>query len=496
MNTSVYITTSIPYVNAEPHIGFALELVQADVLARYHRLLGKKVRFQTGTDENALKNVLAAEAKGTPVREWVDRHSQRFRTLCTALNTSEDDFLRTTEQRHHRAVHRLWRGLKSDDVYRKDYTGLYCTGCEDFYLPDDLDDGRCPEHGVAPTQVTEENYFFRLSAYQDEVEKLLATDTLNVIPAKKKGEVLNFVRQGLHDISISRSAARADGWGIPVPQDPSQVIYVWIDALTNYISGLGYGTGDQWREFWDHGSAITHVIGKNVWKFHTVYWPALLLSAGLPLPKEVLIHGFLTVNGQKIGKSLGNAVDPFECIDTYGADAVRYYLLRGVPPFDDGDFSLDRLERLHNTDLANGLGNLVSRVTALCGRAGYGSHAWEERPTAPGGYHAALERCEFAKALAVLWDVIGRTNGDIQRRRPWEALRRGHADGVRECLQQWVRDLAGVAHWLSPFLPEASARATKVLHCDPIAPRQPLFPRIRTARGRSEARSSARLPPA
>jgi methionyl-tRNA synthetase len=484
MNTSFYITTSIPYVNAEPHVGFALELVQADALARYHRLLGQDVRFQTGTDENALKNVLAAEANRSSVQDWVDRHSQRFGALCRTLGCSEDDFIRTTEERHHRAVHRLWRSLKAGDVYRKGFTGLYCTGCEDFYVSEDLRNGVCPEHGTAPVEVTEENYFFRLSSYQDRLGELIAGNALRVIPETRKNEVLSFIERGLRDISISRSATRARGWGVSVPDDPSQVVYVWIDALTNYIAGLGFGDGGEaWRRHWHPHSTVTHVIGKNVWKFHAIYWPALLLSAGLPLPDEVLVHGFLTVNGRKIGKSLGNAVDPFGCIDIYGTDAVRYYLLRAIPPFDDGDFAADRLGQLYAADLADGLGNLLSRLTALCQRAEYGSHPWEGTPDAPPGYHAAIGEREFAKALAALWQVIGRINVDIQRQRPWEALKLGRLDAVHGCLREWLKVFGGVVYWLAPFLPDASQRALTALRCSPITAAPPLFPRLEAASG-------------
>ena len=269
-------------------------------------------------------------------------------------------------------MHRLWRQLRSEDMYRKSYAGLYCTGCEDFYLERDLVDGLCPDHGAPPVEVEEENYFFRLSAYQEQIEALISTDRIQIVPAKRKKEVLRFVESGLQDISISRDAGRVGGWGIPVPGDPSQVIYVWIDALINYISGPGFAAGDGWKEFWNEEVKKTHVIGKNVWKFHAVYWPALLLSAGLPPPDEILIHGFLTENGRKISKSQGTAINPFACAEKYGADGVRYYLLRAVSPFDDGDFSCERLGQLYNADLANGLGNLCSRLTNLCQRSTYG----------------------------------------------------------------------------------------------------------------------------
>ena len=303
--TNTYITTTIPYVNAEPHIGFALELVQADTLARYARLCGERVRLQTGTDENAWKNVESARARGCSPREFVARNTEAFRRLAQALNIAVDEFVHTTEERHRRAVWALWQRLRPGDLYKQAYTGHYCVGCEDFFYERELVDGCCPEHRTPPVPVEEENYFFRLSAYQAQIEELLLSGRLAITPEKRRLEVLNFVRQGLQDISVSRSSARAEGWGITVPGDESQTVYVWIDALVNYLTGLGFGTHEDWQEFWGPQSRVIHCLGKNVWKFHAVYWPALLLSAGLPLPDELVIHGFLTVNGQKIGKSLG-----------------------------------------------------------------------------------------------------------------------------------------------------------------------------------------------
>ena len=478
MCEQVYVTTSIPFVNARPHLGFALELVQADVIARYSRQQGQPTRFQTGTDENAFKNVLSARQQGIGTRELVDRNAQAFRCLGQALDISADDFVRTTEERHARAVHRLWQRLRPGDVYRNIYKGLYCPGCEDFFLERDLVGGYCPDHGTPPVEVAEENFFFRLSAYQEEIEHLLSTDQIRIVPAKRQREVLQFVQRGLQDISISRDARRVGGWGIPVPGDPSQVVYVWIDALINYISGPGFGAGDQWKDHWREGVRKIHVIGKNVWKFHAVYWPALLLSAGLPRPDEIRIHGFLTAEGRKISKSLGHAVDPFACIEQVGIDGVRYYLLRAVSPFDDGDFSAARLVELYNADLANGLGNLVSRLTVLAARGGCGQCDTARVPEPPAGYVAALERGEFDRALETLWAVVSQVNQEIDASRPWELLRTGACASLGGYLDRWLGELHRVAHWLTPFLPAASRRILEILAPDPIAASGPLFPRI------------------
>lgn len=479
MARKIYVTTTIPYVNAQPHLGFALELAQADATARFHRRLGRQVRFQTGTDENALKNVLAAREQGLSVGELVERNSRSFRDLAEALHVSADTFIRTTQPGHRAGVHALWRRLRSGDLYRKNYRGLYCTGCEDFYLETQLVDGRCPEHGTAPVEVAEENYFFRLSAYQAQIERLLADSTIRVVPEARRSEVLSFVRGGLRDISVSRSAARAGGWGIAVPGDESQIIYVWIDALTNYLSGSGFGSGDAWTHWWNDRTEKIHLIGKNVWKFHAVYWPAMLLSAELPLPDRIIVHGFLTVEGRKIGKSLGNVVDPFRLLSDFGPDAVRYYLLGGVPPFGDADFSRQKLGELYQTDLANGLGNLLSRVTALCARAGFGRYECAEPPEAPTGYLRAFERCEFDKAASALWSIIDDANRDIERSRPWELLKASGAARLKGHLARWLGQLHRIGHWLEPLLPEASGRILAALSAPRICAAEALFPRFR-----------------
>ena len=479
MTRKIYVTTTIPYVNAPPHVGFALELVQADAIARLHRLLGRQVRFQTGTDENALKNVLAAREQGLTVHELVERNSRCFKNLADALCISADNFIRTTQPAHRLGVHALWRRLTPGDLYRRNYHGLYCPGCEDFYLEKELVDGRCPEHGSRPVEIAEQNYFFRLSAYQGQIERLLADSAIQVVPETRRNEVLSFVRRGLRDISVSRAAARAGGWGIRVPEDDSQVIYVWIDALTNYLSGLGFGRDDGWRDWWGEDAEKVHLIGKNVWKFHAVYWPALLLSAELPLPDQIIVHGFLTVEGRKIGKSLGNAVDPFAVLSDFGADPVRYYLLRGVPCFGDGDFSLQRLRQLYQADLANGLGNLVSRITALCARAGFGRYECAGAPEPPQGYVEALQRYEFDRAVSALWSIIEGVNRDIEAARPWELLKADDADRLRGHLRRWLGELHRIAHWLEPLLPETSARILAALSAPQIRPAGPLFPRLR-----------------
>jgi methionyl-tRNA synthetase len=474
MRKTLYVTTTIPYVNAPPHIGFALELVQSDAIARYQRLIGRTVRFQTGTDENAFKNVLSARARGVPVEQLVNENAERFRALCTALGLTHDAFVRTTSPRHHDAVHAFLARLRPDDIYRKPYSGLYCSGCEDFYLPRDLEEGHCPEHRVPVTAVEEQNYFFRLSAYQQILIDHIESRRIRIVPAARETEVLRFIERGLDDISISRDAVRSAGWGVPYPGDASQVVYVWIDALVNYLTGLRFPHASSDRDFWSDDALKLHVIGKNVWKFHAVYWPALLLSAGLPVPDTIFVHGFLTIDGKKISKSAGDATDPVAFIDQFGCDALRFYLLRHVRPFEDTDFSIERLTAAYTNDLANGLGNLVSRLTRLCESAGLEAVQFDDR-AAPTGFHEHIGAFRFDRALVALWDAITRLNREISETRPWQW---SSEDTVLiEHLLDWCGRLDAIAYWLQPFLPQTSACIQAALRAPRIVKAAALFPR-------------------
>jgi methionyl-tRNA synthetase len=472
MSTRVYVTTTIPYVNAPPHVGHALELVQADALARWHRQQGRGVRLQTGTDENAFKNVASARAQGLGVRELVDRNAARFRDLAVQLDVSAATFLRTASAVHSAAVQTFIGSLEPEDLYRGEYRGLYCPGCEDFFREADVHAGGCPDHGKVLEETREENVFFRLSRYREELLGRIESGRVRVLSAARRAEILRFIEGGLQDISISRARDRTGGWGVPYPGDASQVVYVWIDALVNYLTGVGYPSGRGWR-FWADGSRRIHVIGKNVWKFHVVYWPALLLSAGVPLPDDVFVHGFLTENGRKISKSSGRAVDPLSYVSRYGVDAVRYYLLRHVRPFEDSDFSEVRLRGVYEGDLANGLGNLLSRLTALCQRFGVGGvHPGTELPPLALGSH--LEAYRFDRALDVIWQEVARLDREIAEARPWERA----SGAARPELERWTRELDRVARTLRPFLPRAARRVESALRQVSITRAEPLFPRI------------------
>jgi methionyl-tRNA synthetase len=480
-----YVTTTIPYVNARPHLGFALELVQADVLARYRRQRGEAVRFLTGTDDNSLKNVLAAQAEGVPTQVLVDRNAAAFEALREPLGLSFDDFIRTSrDPRHRPGVERFWRACAAaGDLYRKHYEGLYCVGCEQFYTPAELPDGRCPEHGTAPQPVAEENWFFRLSRYQKRLHDLIASGELRIEPAARRNEVLSFVAGGLADFSVSRSTGRARGWGIPVPDDPDQVIYVWWDALGNYLTALDYGTdGALYHRWWAGDGRRVHLVGKGVLRFHAVYWPAMLLSAGLPLPTDLIVHDYLTVDGRKISKSTGNVVSPLSLAERYGVDAVRWWLLREVPRVGDADFTVDRLVARYNEDLANGLGNLVNRVVSMAHRyrGGVVVPASPLVPEAPDLVDAALADFDLRAGAAAVWRVVDEGNRYVESTRPWELarVRDPSLDGVLGTLLATCRALGEL---LAPFLPDAAARITAACTpgADGLVPAPvPLFPRL------------------
>lgn len=487
MTDTVFISTSIPYVNGAPHVGFAWELVLADVLARYQRARGRRVCFLTGTDDNSLKNVRAAQAEGADTAAFVRARGERFLALCRALWLSNDDFIRTAfDPRHAPAVERLWRACDAaGDLYRSSYRGAYCVGCEQFFAPHELVQGGCPEHDAPLERVDEVNHFFRLGRHQATVERLLAPQgPLRVWPEVYCADAHRWVEAGLEDFSISRSTARAKGWGILVPGDTGQSVYVWFDALANYISALGYGSDAQELDaYWRQSARRIHVIGKNVTRFHCVYWPAILASAGLPPPTDVVVHGFLTVGGRKIGKSLGNGVDPFELVERYGADRVRHYLLRHFPLGRDGDFSVAALVQASNDELADQLGNLLQRVLVLIEQNAGGvipALAQEDTPLAQAARRAAdaaraaLERCDPQAALAEVFALVRAANLELSRTEPWKLARRARAASdpaersalearCGEALADAARGLLWAAALLEPFLPDAAPRVAAAL---------------------------------
>lgn len=467
-----YITTSIAYTNALPHLGFALELVQADVLARYHRILGEKVFFLTGTDEHGQKIVKAAEEAGKTLKEFTDELSEKFKKLKEPLNISNDDFIRTTDQRRHwPTVEDIWFQLKENgDIYKKRYKGLYCVGCEAFITQKDLAGGKCKIHQKETETIEEENYFFRLSKYSKEIKKTIEENKVKIIPEGRKNEMLSFISQGLEDVSFSRP--REDlKWGIPVPDDDSQLVYVWADALINYLSALGYPDGGNFKKYWP---ADIHCLGKDILRFHATIWLGILLSLKLPLPENIFVHGFITSNSQKMSKSLGNVIDPFELVKKYGTDPVRYFLLREITPTEDGDFTYEKFEQRYNSDLAKGLGNLVARVVTLADKydVSFKSKASQqtqkEIDNTQKKYQKALKEFKFNEALAAVWEFISLCDEYIEREKPWEGNK-------KEVVENLLLSLKEIAKLLEPFLPQTSEEVIRQIKSRKS---KPLFPRI------------------
>lgn len=478
-----YVTTSIPYVNAKPHLGFALELCIADAFARHRRARGRRVHFVTGTDDHSLKNVLAAERAGVPTARWVAEHAAAFEALNAALGISADAFQRTSANPAHApAVRALWDACaRRGDLYRQRYSGQYCVGCERFYEPEELEAGRCPEHDAALEIVEETNWFFRLSRHAAHVREAIEGGKLRIVHDGARQETLAFLRGLVRDLSVSRSAARARGWGLPVPGDPSQVIWVWFDALCGYLAALGYGADERERldTLWCGEGERVHVIGKGIARFHAAYWPAFLESAGLPWPTDLLVHGYLTVEGAKISKS-GLSIDPAPLIGRYGAEAVRYFLLRHVRTARDGDFSVARLVQAHDAELANGLGNLASRVLALVEKVTDG------RVPAPGAELAedqelrrgalglppqvddAVDRLCLDEALSWIFRLVDATNRYLTAAAPWEHARAGRRARAAAVVRTALEALHAIARELAPFLPATSDELRSRLRAPPL----------------------------
>jgi methionyl-tRNA synthetase len=475
-----YITTSIAYTNALPHIGFALESIQADVLARYSKSLNKDVFFLTGTDEHGTKIAKAAKAADKSPKEFVDEISNKFRELGKLLNLSNNDFIRTTdEKRHWPVVEKVWKKLeKNKDIYKKQYVGFYCSGCEAFLKTKDLKGGKCRIHLTKPEKISEENYFFKLTKYIDKVRKVIESDKLKVIPETRKNEILSIINQEPEDVSFSRSSVKLN-WGIPVPGDDSQKIYVWADALTNYISALNYPNGKQFQKYWP---ADIHCIGKDILKFHALIWPAMLLALGLELPKKIFVHGFINVNGQKMSKSLGNIIDPFELVNKYGVDAVRYYLLREIPSAEDGDFTYEKFEGRYNSDLAGGIGNLVLRTRTMAdSKVSQGLTVNNETKNAAlkkeikrveKEYTKAIEDFKFNEALKAVWELISYCDKYINDTKPWQKEK-----GNEKIISDVIFALEKIAVLLQPFLPHTASKVSDQLR---NKPKEALFPRIGT----------------
>jgi methionyl-tRNA synthetase len=476
-----FVTTSIPYVNGEPHLGHAMEFVMADVLARAARARGEAVIFSTGTDEHGGKIAeKAAELNVTP-QALSDEMSQKFRDLITALNVQPDRFIRTTDKGHEQRAQLAWKAL-GKDIYKNQYVGWYCTGDEEFFTETVVKEnkGICPDHNRPYEKIEEENYFFRLSNYSERIRDAIKSGEFDVVPVTRRNEVMSLIESGLDDISISRPKDKID-WGIPVPGDKTQVMYVWFEALLNYITVLGYPEHDDFKKFWP---ADVQVVGKGILRFHAAIFPGILLALGLPLAKQLYVHGYVTVDGKKMSKSLGNSVDPNEIISKYGTDAFRYYFLRHVPSYDDGDFSWQAFEAAYNSELANELGNAVQRTAAMIQK--YQGGVVGDVPAAEhdtGADDEAFVQCKFDRALDKVWEQVRGLNQLIDTEKPWAIAKTGDDDHLREILAGLVSDLLEIAGLLAPFLPATAEKIQAMFAQGLVHPQETtLFPRIEVAK--------------
>lgn len=466
-----YITTPIFYPNANLHLGHAYVTTLSDVIARYHRLAGDTTYFLTGSDENTQKIIAPAQAEGKTPQEFLDEKVAAFKSLFERLNISNDQFIRTTDQQvHWPGAIALWKKLEaSGDIYKKEYEGLYCVGHEAFMTEKELVDGKCPDHGTAPEHLKEENYFFKLSRYTDAIKQKIESKELRVLPETREREILSLLNEGLQDVSFSRPR-HTNSVGIPVPGDDTQVMYVWCDALSNYITALGYGQDDAlYQKFWPG----MHVIGKDILRFHAALWPGMLLSAGLPLPHTILVHGMILSGGKKMSKTLGNVIDPQELLNEYGTDAVRYYLARHISPLNDGEMTKEIFKDAYNADLANGLGNMASRVMTLAQTHLSAPVAVEMTPL-PKEYTDAMERFEINKAAEYVWQRVAALDQRITEEAPFKVIKEDQDKG-KAMITELVKELAALDLLLEPILPETSKKIIDAI----MANKKPenLFPR-------------------
>lgn len=465
-----YITTAIPYVNGEPHIGHAVDYCLADTLARYYRLCGYDVRFQAGTDEHGNKISQKAKELNIPVAEYVTANANKFKDFISELNISYTDFVRTTNKSHEKRVQEIWQKLKNH-IYMAKYEGWYCTGCERFVTDKEQADnhGICPDHQKPYEKLSEENYYFRVSDFKNEIVEAIENSKMQVLPAYRKNEILKLIEDS-PDVSISRPRSQLT-WGVPVPGDDNQVMYVWLDALSNYVTVLGYPDEDI-SAWWP---ASVQVVGKDILRFHAIIWPAMLLGLGLPLPKVILSHGMILSNGEKMSKSIGNVVNPIEVIARHGLDAFRYYFLRHVDTFSDSDFTWDKFEEAYNNELANDLGNIVQRLATLAAKNHFVMS--ETKSDMPQDYTDLMDNFELSKAMDYIWNRLQNLNRRINDEKPWELAKNGEKDKLSECLKSLISDLLSANLMLSPFLPNVTAKIKQIFANEIVPPEIPLFPK-------------------
>lgn len=472
MSKNIYVTTAIPYVNGAPHIGHVFDYLLADAYARYQNKKGNKVRFQAGTDEHGNKIFKKAAESNTPVKEYVDGNSAKFQEFIKKLGVEYTDFIRTTDEDHERRVQEIWKKLE-DHIYKDSYEGWYCEGCERFVTDNEHkeNDGVCPDHQKPYIKLEEENYYLRISDFKAELKAAIENDTVKILPDFRKKEMLKLLEDS-PDVSISRPRKQLT-WGIPVPGDDSQVMYVWLDALSNYITVLGYPDKDV-SDFWP---ADLQVVGKDILRFHSIIWPAILLGLGLPLPKVLISHGFVLTNGAKMSKSLGNVVEPLEVLDKYGLPALRYYFLRHADTFLDADFTWEKYDAAYNNELANDLGNLVQRLATLCKKNEIKGLA-EFKAKEDQEYDAIMSDLYFSKAFDYAWEKVQKINKRIDDEKPWSLAKEGKAAEAEAVLTSLVNDLLNANELIEPFLPDTARQIKNIFTAENIVPPEtPLFPK-------------------
>lgn len=474
-----YITTPIYYINAAPHIGHAYTTTVADVLARYYRLqLGKEqAYFLTGTDEHGMKVAEAAKKQGLAPQDFCDQVSAQFKEAWADLGIEYDYFIRTTETKHQQSVVDILNQLKAKNVlYEADYQGLYCTACEKFILESELIAGLCPDHKIAPQLLAEKNWFFKLSDFLPQIKKAITNGELEIYPATRKNEVLGLIdKQSLPDFSISRSA-KSVSWGIDLPWDKTQKVYVWVDALSNYITALDYPKGEDFKKFWP---ADIQILGLDILKFHAIYWPAILLALDLPLPNKLAIHGYFTINGQKMSKTIGNVIDPKQLVAKFGAEATKYLLISPFSFGSESDIKENDFVTKYNADLVNGLGNLLNRVTNMIEQYLDGQVDKLSISDLPKVSGQLIEQLKLREALLEIWAVIQKSNEMIDKEQPWALYKAGQQAELKNILQILANDLYSVALALQAFLPATAEKISQTMMAKKITkPAEPLFKRL------------------
>ena len=467
-----YITTAIPYVNGAPHVGHALDYCLADVFARYRRLAGDEVRLQAGVDEHGNKIYQKALSLDVPVEDYVAGNAKKFRDFIEKLGVSYTDFIRTTDKDHERRCQEIWERLK-EHIYKDKYEGWYCDGCERFVTQKEYDEnnGICPDHQKPYQKLSEENYYFRISDFKEKIREAIESGEMTILPEFRKKEVLRLLAES-PDVSVSRSREQLS-WGVSVPGDKSQVMYVWIDALSNYITVLGYPDRDV-SEWWP---AAAQFVGKDILRFHAIIWPAMLMGLGLPLPKAIISHGFVLVDGQKMSKSIGNVVDPIEVLNKYGADAFRYYFLRHIDTFDDSDFTWEKYENAYNNELANDLGNLVQRLAVMAHKNDISMEDQAIEYVFDEEYVKMMNNYEFSRAFDCVWEKVQSINKKIDNEKPWILAKNGEIDKLKKCLCGLIKELLIANYMLSPFLPDTTGKIYEVFDGAIEPPKTPLFPK-------------------